>query len=277
MKKSTIYDKIYRLKEYFPNFFNFRYEGVLNFFNFNCYRIIKSDFRDDTFLAVERDNLLRLYKGIMDTQKIIERIIKLNEDRTDSLRNILTVSKSLEHTNLRIEQPEIDDEYRKNKKGMESNIGIFYNLYDKNKTYCKLLIGSVMDSLKKYLIEVEGHKDIYERKDKLLDNLRKLKMTKSGINIFVNFLEEFILDRNIEIAELEDLLIQLDLQLIEELKLFKNSREKDILTIMKRFFKERQNYEFEVASVFNYEVDPLKIELNENFDQSMENHENHFG
>jgi hypothetical protein len=123
---------------------------------------------------------MRLYKGISDTQKIIENIIKINEDRIDSLRNILTVSKSLENTNLRIEQPEIDDDYRNNKKGLETNIEIFYNLYDKNKTYCKLLIESVLDSLKKYMIEVEGLKDIYERKDKLLETLRKLKIAKNG-------------------------------------------------------------------------------------------------
>ena len=98
------------------------------------------------------------------------------------MRNILTVSKSLENTNLKIEQPEIDEDYKKNKRGMESNIEVFFNLYDKNKTYCKLLIGSVMDSLKKYLVEVEGLKDIYERKDKLLDNLKKIKMIKNGKN-----------------------------------------------------------------------------------------------
>jgi hypothetical protein len=116
----------------------------------------------------------------LETQKIIENIIKLNEDRVNSLRNILTVSKSLENTNLKIEQPEIDDDYRKNKKDLETNIEIFYNLYDKNKTFCKLLIESVLDSLKKYMIEVEPLKDIFERKDQLLDSLRKLKLIKNG-------------------------------------------------------------------------------------------------
>jgi hypothetical protein len=144
------------------------------------FRTVKGHISDDNFLAVERDNLLRLHKGIIDCQNIMERIFKLNEERTEFMRNILTVSKSLEHTNLKIEQPEMDDKYKKNKRGMESNIEVFFNLYDKNKTYCKLINGSVMDSLKKYLIEVEGLKDIYERKDKLLDNLRKIKMIKNG-------------------------------------------------------------------------------------------------
>ncbi len=180
MKKSTIYDKISRLKEYFPHFFNFRYWNVFKFFKINLNRTIKSDLQDNSFLTIERDNLTRLYKGILETQKIIENIIKLNEDRVNSLRNILTVSKSLENTNLKIEQPEIDDDYRKNKKDLETNIEIFYNLYDKNKTFCKLLIESVLDSLKKYMIEVEPLKDIFERKDQLLDSLRKLKLIKNG-------------------------------------------------------------------------------------------------
>lgn len=94
---------------------------------------------------------------------------------------------------------------------------------------------------------------------------------------FINILEEHILDRHIEIAEIEDLLINLDHQLVEEIKLFKISREKDILIIIKKFFKERQNYEYEVAAVFNYEVYPLQIDLNQQINQSMENNENHFG
>jgi hypothetical protein len=72
-------------------------------------------------------------------------------------------------------------------------------------------------------------------------------------------------------------LINLDHQLIEELNLFKLSREKDILIIMSKFFKERQNYENEVSSVFNYEVFPLQIGVSQQINQSMEDHENHFG
>ncbi len=72
-------------------------------------------------------------------------------------------------------------------------------------------------------------------------------------------------------------MINLDHQLIEELNLFKLSREKDILIIMSKFFKERQNYENEVSSVFNYEVFPLQIGVSQQINQSMEDHENHFG
>ena len=87
-----------------------------------------------------------------------------------------------------------------------------------------------------------------------------------------------MLDRNIEIAELEDILIQLDQQLIEELKNFKQFREKDLLTIIKRFFMERQNYELEVATVFQIDENSLKIPINLEYDQmSMKSNENHFG
>jgi hypothetical protein len=88
-----------------------------------------------------------------------------------------------------------------------------------------------------------------------------------------------MLDRNIEIAEFEDILIQLDQQLIEELKNFKQFREKEILTIIKRFFTERQNYELEIATVFEIdEENSLKIPMNLEYDQmSMKSNENHFG
>ena len=93
--------------------------------------------------------------------------------------------------------------YKKMKKGMENNIEVFFNLYDKNKGYCQSLGRNVMESLKKYLVEVVGLKEIYERKDKLtnkyLNNWNNFDLYKfnSKLPYFLYLLENvIILTRN---------------------------------------------------------------------------------
>lgn len=164
-KKSTIIDKLYSLKQYFPNIFKFK--------------IPKGDYKDHNDLNIERENLWRLDRGLSDIIVTLQNLIKINEDRTDSLKNILNVTKSLEHTSLKIEEPQIDEEYKAMKKGMESNIEIFFGLFEKNREFLKMLC-LILEDLKKYSVEIIGLKDIYERIDNLSNNLKKLKLI-SGI------------------------------------------------------------------------------------------------
>jgi hypothetical protein len=105
----------------------------------------------------------------------MENYHKIQEDKSEYLRNIFTTSKNIENFNLKINQVRNDDEYQKNKQIVTKNIEIFFNIYDKNKTYCSILDSQISTNLKKYHMDVIGLKEIFERKDKLEEKVRKLK------------------------------------------------------------------------------------------------------
>jgi hypothetical protein len=113
--------------------------------------------------------------------------MKINQDRTEALKNIFETTKSLENTSFKLEQSESDEDFKKIKKGIRKNIDIFFNLHDKNKNYCTTLGNNVQDALKKYHVEVVGLKEIFERKDKIEENLHKLK-TLNAIGMYIIYL-----------------------------------------------------------------------------------------
>lgn len=121
---------------------------------------------------------MRLDKGISEAEEIFEKYIKINEEKAEALKNIYSLSKSLENTTLKLEQSEHDEEYKSMKRGVNNNIKTFSNLFDNNKTYCERLGYNVQEQLKKYHIEVIGLKEIFERKDKLEITLKRLKTGK---------------------------------------------------------------------------------------------------
>jgi len=79
----------------------------------------------------------------------------------------------------------------------------------------------------------------------------------------------------IELSVLKDLLSKMHQQLIEEIDSFKMNREKDLLEILKIFFKEKCQYDNEVCSVYEGNIQQqMKFSIDDDFDISK--NENHF-
>jgi hypothetical protein len=127
---------------------------------------------------------MRLNNGLSDIQKTLEKIKNLQDERTESLKNILNVHKSLQFTSLDIEIQEMTQEYKNSQINIEDEFEIFFNVYEKNKFYSKRLDSNIIETLKKYSTEVSGLLEIYERKDKIIDNLSRLKYLQNGNILF---------------------------------------------------------------------------------------------
>lgn len=205
---------------------------------------------------------MRLDKGITEAEDIFEKYIKINEEKAEALKNIFSLTKSLENTSLKLEQSEHDEEYQSMKKGMNKNIDTFFNLYEKNRLYCNKLSINIQEQLRKYHIEVSGLKEIFDRKDKLEISLKKLRN------------EELTEDRAKEMIEIENLFQPMHEQLIYELNCFKNYREKDLLVIMKTFFKEKLDFDTDVKTV--YDIGAILNDKGNDFVVDFEGNDNHF-
>jgi hypothetical protein len=90
---------------------------------------------------------MRLEKGLSEMNQIINKYIKSSEEKSEALRNIYSLSKSLEHTSLKLDQADNED-FKMSKKSQAKNNELFFQLYDKNKTYCNILENKVQEDLK---------------------------------------------------------------------------------------------------------------------------------
>lgn len=97
----------------------------------------------------EKDNFIRLEKGVHECILIIENLLKSIEEKTNSLKNIFAISKSFEHTSIKLDQNDNDEQQNFMKKCINNNLEIFFNLYEKNKTYFKKL-SLILENLKVY-------------------------------------------------------------------------------------------------------------------------------
>jgi len=204
---------------------------------------------------MDKENLKRLEKGISETIIIIEEYIKTNEEKSEALRNLFNSCKNLERVNFAFDE-KIPKE--KNNHKLKENIEVFYNMYDKNKTYSSLLESNVLQNLKKYYLEVVSLREIFDRKEKIEANYGNVK-NKNHMNKLNNE------KNNFELSGYENLIENLYKQLNDELNFFKLNREEDLIHILKNFFSEKKEFDKEVLNVFENEQ---KI-LEENFNKKM--------
>jgi len=128
---------------------------------------------------------MRLDKGLEETEIFLENFIKLNEERLDSLKNIIGVANSLSSPGLNFTQSaEVLDPQAgnlnnnvnesNNKKVFDSNMEIFFNLYDKNKNYTKTVSVNIKEQLLLYRADVTELKEIFLRLDEIEEKIRNL-------------------------------------------------------------------------------------------------------
>jgi hypothetical protein len=81
------------------------------------------------------------------------------------------------------------------------------------------------------------------------ENIERLIYSiKEGIDIDV------LQDRQKEQSDLETILKQLCTELNEEMQHFKSHREKDLLDLMKKFFKEKYDFNIDVRNVYDISI-----------------------
>ena len=91
--------------------------------------------------------------------------------------------------------------------------------------------------MQKYQNELSGLIEIFDRKEKELLKLDKLEKEDRG-------------DERIDINEQYLLFENLNLQLAEEINIFKLTRENDLMLILKKFLKEKSEINNEISEIF---------------------------
>lgn len=140
-QKITFYDQLIFVKSFMPNLQNIFSSNTSNYFLEN--NEIKSE-KIQNFsekeMEKEKDNIIRLEKGILECIKINEILHKSIEEKINSLKNIFSITKSFEHTSLKLEQSEHDEDFKNSKQSINKNMEIIFNLYDKNKSHTNMLL-----------------------------------------------------------------------------------------------------------------------------------------
>jgi hypothetical protein len=97
-----------------------------------------------------KENLLKLEKGIKEINNIVvsliltqDSYIKINETKSDCLKNIFNLSKIFETNSLRYK----DDNVFEDIGGNDGHVKVFYNLYEKNKSHCLNMINNLKPDL----------------------------------------------------------------------------------------------------------------------------------
>jgi len=96
-------------------------------------------------LDEERENLMRLEKGIYEMILIIQNYIAINDSKYNSLKNIYTLTKSMSTLSLNYDNDNIDNS---NSRLLFNNLEILENLHDKYSIYCDTIKNSIYDQLK---------------------------------------------------------------------------------------------------------------------------------
>jgi hypothetical protein len=178
---------------------------------------------------------MRLDKGLSLINNTIQTHIKLQAERAELIKGIANIAKNLEGTSLSLDQSR-DEKLQKSQK---KNIEILQNIFDKQYEYTGTLKENIEDQLKKYSEDVAGLKEIYERKEKLNQKLLKLKQAESE--------KKENVDKDIK--DIKMLISTSDAHLLEEIQDFKNNREKDLLLLFKKFFKNKFESTEEVYNI----------------------------
>jgi hypothetical protein len=163
---------------------------------------------------------MRLDKGLSLIKTSMENHIKLQIERAELFKGIANITKNLENISINLEQSKSEKDFKNN------NFEILCELTEKQNNYSDSLKVNIESKLKKFIENVSGIKEIYERIDHLRQNLIKMKKSTEKNQ----FIEKLIND-------LTETIKYADIQLLEEIKLFKSTKEKDLLILFKKFFK----------------------------------------
>ena len=180
--------------------------------------------KDNDTLNEERENFLRLSKGLKEMTKTLEEHIEINENKIKLLGNIYKLSKEmkyngLEYNNNQSNSIEINDDYENEKipkeiKMINKNITLINQICDEEIHYQDILKKEILNDILKFQIEIDDIIEIFQRRENIVKKNKDENLTEEQ----GNFIKE------------------LDEQLIYEIGNFKKYREKDLLIYLKNFY-----------------------------------------
>ncbi len=178
-------------------------------------------------LNEERENFLRLSKGLKEMTKTLEEHIEINENKIKLLGNIYKLSKEMKYSGLEFNKNknnsmEINDDFDNEKipnefKVINKNITLINQICDEEIHYQDILKKEILNDISKFHIEIDDIIEIFQRRENIVKKNKEDKLNE----------------------EQENFIKALDEQLIYEIGNFKKYREKDLLIYLKNFYSKK--------------------------------------
>ncbi len=115
-----------------------------------------SKIEDNKKLDKDRENLVRLLRATSDLYTSMKEHVKINEEKTEAIRNIIFSTKNIQNYSLDYNISQIrsddDDEGSQNDKTIGKNMEIITSYYEKNKIFFSLLSLNILDQLEVFNI-----------------------------------------------------------------------------------------------------------------------------
>jgi hypothetical protein len=111
-----------------------------------------STIEDNKKLDKDRENLVRLLKATNELNMNMKEYVRINEEKTEAIKNIIFSTKSLRNFNLDFNSsnlPQEDEENSDSKldKSIFKNMEIINNYYERNKIFFSLVSSNICDQL----------------------------------------------------------------------------------------------------------------------------------
>lgn len=169
--KNSLFDKLGSLKSYLPQLLVSKYYSTLHLYrNQNI-----TSFNNDE-LDKDKDNLLRLEKGILDLKEFLDKYAANLSKRTEAIKQIYLQTKKLKDLSFKFDDSNHsikndDKNYILN--SFEHNFNTFSTMNDKLQFYNSVVSQNTKETLevlfylilKEYIKEVTSLKDIFYRKE----------------------------------------------------------------------------------------------------------------
>ena len=215
----------------------------------------ESIYDSDPEVKVGKEKFDRLLTGTKDLIESITKHLEINEKKTESIGNLVQLAKQMNYKGIdykRINDDSKDDfgggeESRSKDKDdkLKHNLEVLNSYYNKSLSYQNKIESNILSKLKEYKFELDGIIEIFGRKKEHEDLLNDLITTKDSNDC------QDIEKIKTAIITKKEFMKDLNQQLKDEMTMFKNNTEGQLLTIIKEFYKDKYEKDIEIEEYFS--------------------------
>ena len=210
----------------------------------------ESIYDSDPEVKVGKENFDRLLTGTKDLIESITKHLEINKKKTESIGNLVQLAKQMNYKGIdykRINDDSKDDfgGEESRSKDLEHNLEVLNSYYNKSLSYQNKIESNILSKLKEYKFELDGIIEIFGRKKEHEDLLNDLITTKDSNDC------QDIEKIKTAIITKKEFMKDLNQQLKDEMTMFKNNTEGQLLTIIKEFYKDKYEKDKEIEEYFS--------------------------
>lgn len=178
----------------------------------------------------EKENFIRMQKGIDDLTKNFKESIVINETKIKALSEFIENAKSLKDINFDYHKQKLDDSENDNPtiSDESKNINKIQSYLKKIEDFNKSIEEDLLAKLNDFKVEIEEILQIFERKEK-----KEVQYIENNISDDTEFIIKF------------------DEEILYEIGLFKNKKQGGIVQIFEQFYSLKLEADLQIDQMFN--------------------------